>query len=311
VASGPPVAFDSRLVQTIATLTEELANKNKQIDQAAAEKLALQGRVSELEHQLRAAVARTLEVAAQPGASAAAIEAAAALGTGETRPAEALLADREREAVAGIGTSGALDIEQRRLAAQLAREQGALAMSHDVRAALASFERALEYEPDDPWTHFFIGDLHMRLGDLGSAEMAFSSGFTIAEARAARDPANTGWQRDLSVSHNKVGDVLVAQGDGAGALAAYRRSLTIAEALAARDPANTEWQRDLSYSLTKLASWFERSGNPEAALELAERSLHIDEHLAALDPTNATWQSDVRVSRAQVERLRARARGGT
>jgi hypothetical protein len=27
---------------------------------------------------------------------------------------------------------------------------------------------------------------------------------------AARDPANTEWQRDLSVSHLKIGDVLVA-----------------------------------------------------------------------------------------------------
>jgi len=38
----------------------------------------------------------------------------------------------------------------------------------------------------------------------------------IAEALAARDPANTEWQRDLSVSHNKIGDVLLAQGDGPG-----------------------------------------------------------------------------------------------
>jgi hypothetical protein len=37
----------------------------------------------------------------------------------------------------------------------------------------------------------------------------------------------------------------------------------------------------------------------------------MDEHLAALDPTNATWQSDVRVSRNQVERLRAQATGRT
>ena len=40
---------------------------------------------------------------------------------------------------------------------------------------------------------------------------------------ALADPTNAGWQRDLSVSHNKVGDVLLAQGDLAGALKAYRR----------------------------------------------------------------------------------------
>jgi hypothetical protein len=74
----------------------------------------------------------------------------------------------------------------------------------------------------------------------------------LAAARAARDPANTEWQRDLSVSHNKIGDVLVAQGDGAGALAAYRKSLAIGEALAQRDPANTQWQVDVAVSCAKL-----------------------------------------------------------
>ena len=86
------------------------------------------------------------------------------------------------------------------------------------------------------------------------------------DARRA-DPANTEWQRDLSVSHNNIGDVLVAQGDVAGALAAYRASLAIGETLAARDPANTEWQRDLSVSHDKIGDvlrgarrWRRRTG---------------------------------------------------
>ena len=70
--------------------------------------------------------------------------------------------------------------------------------------------------------------------------------------RSERDPANTEWQRDLSVSHNKIGDVLVAQGDGAGALAAYRKGLEICEVLAGRDPANALWQTDLAVSCSKL-----------------------------------------------------------
>ena len=68
------------------------------------------------------------------------------------------------------------------------------------------------------------------------------------------DPANTQWQRDLSVSHDRIGDVLVAQGDGPEALAAYRKGLDIREALAARDPANTEWQTDVAVSCAKLGA---------------------------------------------------------
>ena len=90
-------------------------------------------------------------------------------------------------------------------------------------------------------------------GDGPGALAAYRKSLAIAEALAARDPANTAWQRDLSVSHERIGNVLVAQGDGPGALAGYRKSLAIREALVARDPANTEWQRDLIVSFVKLS----------------------------------------------------------
>ena len=69
---------------------------------------------------------------------------------------------------------------------------------------------------------------------------------------AARDPANTDWQRDLSISYERIGDVQLQQGDLAGALASYRKALVIGEILAARDPNNAEWQRDLIVSLANL-----------------------------------------------------------
>jgi hypothetical protein len=52
---------------------------------------------------------------------------------------------------------------------------------------------------------------------------------------SASDPANTQWQRDLSISHDKLGDVATAAGD-----------------LASADPANTTWQRDLSVVQQKI-----------------------------------------------------------
>ncbi len=77
----------------------------------------------------------------------------------------------------------------------------------------------------------------------------------IREALRPRDPANTEWQRDLSVSQDRIGDVLVAQGDRDGALKAYREGLAIREALTRRDPANTEWQGDLqSFRCMKIAT---------------------------------------------------------
>ena len=76
---------------------------------------------------------------------------------------------------------------------------------------------------------------------------------TSASRLAAADPANTEWQRDLSVSHNKLGDVAVAAGD----LTAARdrlpgRPATSRERLAAADPANTGWQRDLRIARQRI-----------------------------------------------------------
>src|SRR5262245_17577092 len=56
---------------------------------------------------------------------------------------------------------------------------------------------------------------------------------------AAANPANTEWQRDVSLSLDRVGNVLVADGRTAEALDAYRAGLTIAEKLVAADPGNT------------------------------------------------------------------------
>ncbi len=280
---------ESQVVRIVATLTDELERKNRQI--------------KELEEQLRAAVARTLTAAAQPNASEAVIAAADALGAGDTRPAESLLSNQEREEASQIGVPGADDAQQRAQAAALAREQGALAMGRDVRAALAAFERAAEYEPDDTWTHFFIGDLQVQLGDLDAATQSFGRGRALAKALAGRDPANTQWQRDLSVSHDKIGNVLVAQGDGPGALAAYRKALKIAEALAGRDPANTEWQRDLSISHDRIGNVLVAQGDGPGALGAYRKSLGIREALAGRDPANTQWQTDVAVSCAKLGAL--------
>ncbi len=89
-------------------------------------------------------------------------------------------------------------------------------------------------------------------GDGPGALAAYRNSLPIAEALAARDPANTQWQSDLSVSYRKIGNVLVAQDDGPGALAAYRNGLAIADALATRGAANTQWQTGLAMSCAGL-----------------------------------------------------------
>lgn len=81
----------------------------------------------------------------------------------------------------------------------------------------------LAVEPDWPEalhaTFWFLtdqGDLARIRTILAVAEDEYKAAREIAQHLTSGDPANTEWQRDLSVSHNKIGDVLVAQGDGPG-----------------------------------------------------------------------------------------------
>jgi tetratricopeptide (TPR) repeat protein len=286
---------DPRVLQIVATLTDELDRKNRLLDERAAESVALQGRVRELEGQLQAAIARTLTAAAQADAGEAAIAAADALESGDTRPAEALLSSQEQEEAAQIGIPGMDDARQRREAAALAREQGALALGHNIRAALESFQRAVEYEPDHIWTQFYIGDLHVLVGDLGAAMRSFRKGAASAESCLRENPDDSVAQRNLSVSQYKIGDVLVAQGDGPAGLAAYRTGLAITEALAGRVPANTLLQRDLSVSHEKIGDVLEAQGDGPGALAAYRTAMVIRESLAVLDPANTLWQRDLSV----------------
>ena len=78
------------------------------------------------------------------------------------------------------------------------------------------------------WVNYInLGDLLASQEDLDGALASYRSAITTAETLANRYPANTQWQRDLSVSHEKIGDVLVLQGDSDGALAVYREALAV------------------------------------------------------------------------------------
>ena len=92
-----------------------------------------------------------------------------------------------------------------------------------------------------------LGDVAVAAGDLAAARTAYQASLDIRLRLAAADPANTGWQRDLSVSHKARGRRDRGRGPG-------RRPHRLPGQprhrvrLAAADPANTEWQRDLSVS---------------------------------------------------------------
>ncbi|MDF1735453.1 MAG: hypothetical protein P1U37_09230 [Minwuia sp.] len=123
----------------------------------------------------------------------------------------------------------------------------------------------------------------LRRGDRQNAERLVLLMLDRAGAQVERDPENTEWQRDLSISHDRVGDIRVATGDREGARKAFEAGMRIHEALARRDPENTEWQRDLIVSHVKLAgSGADPARHYAAALDIA-RTLASDDRLMPVD----------------------------
>jgi hypothetical protein len=52
-----------------------------------------------------------------------------------------------------------------------------------------------------------LGDAARAAGDLAAARDRYQAGLGIAARLAAADPANTGWQRDLSAVRQKIADL--------------------------------------------------------------------------------------------------------
>jgi tetratricopeptide (TPR) repeat protein len=116
----------------------------------------------------------------------------------------------------------------------------------------------------------------MTVGRHEEALAEYRRSLAIADKLAAADPGNTGWQRDLSVSHNKIGDLLMTAGRREEALAEYRMGLEIAEKLVAADPGNTGWQADLVISCYKVS----RVSEPAAARAALLRAITVADMLA-------------------------------
>ena len=122
-------------------------------------------------------------------------------------------------------------------------------------AAFLAETRPLIPPQERAWV--LVADLELTTllaaGDLRAATRLADDIHQAVADRAAADPTNTGWQRDLSLSHDRLGDLAIAVGDLTAAEGSFQAGLAIAQRLAAADPTNAQWQRDLSVIQQRLA----------------------------------------------------------
>ncbi|WP_188260210.1 toll/interleukin-1 receptor domain-containing protein [Azospirillum tabaci] len=152
-----------------------------------------------------------------------------------------------------------------------------------------------------------LNELAQSLADFGDpkgAKKAAEDSLAIMRRLVEKEPGNTGFQRDLSISLDKVAD-LQRRNDPDGARALVEESLGIRRRLAEREPDNTEFQRDLSVSLNKVADR-QRRDDPDGARALVEESLGIARRLAEREPDNTEFQRDLSISLEKVADIQRR-----
>ena len=125
----------------------------------------------------------------------------------------------------------------------------------------------------------------------------------------ARDPANTEWQRDLSISRNKLGRR--AGRPGRSAVLPWRRSTARLDHRRPLGGARPRQHRVAARSLDQLRAG---SGDvrvaqgdlPGALAGVSRRVSTIADRSAPRDPANAEWQRDLSVSRDKLGDVRRR-----
>lgn len=229
----------------------------------------------------------------QPGADPTVRAAALAIDSGNTAPAEALLRQQEESLAQRAGNADAQAAEDRKQAAELARQQGALAFLTDKRAALIAYKRAAQYEPDDARTQILIGDLQLLNGDTQQAHTTFVNAASIAKANLAARPGDVDIQRSLAVIHNRIGEVREAQGDLRGAQDEYQQALTSLDDQTAQFPNNSGLWRDLAATHANLGRIIKAQGDLSKAGVEIRKSNAISERLAQQEAGNPQFQLDL------------------
>jgi eukaryotic-like serine/threonine-protein kinase len=177
---------------------------------------------------------------------------------------------------------------------------GRLDIIEDVQKQVETYYGNLGFRQEDPnaannWATLLRseGDRLRAQGDLDGAKSKFQQSLEVAEKLANQAPANTTWQRNLSVIYSRLGLAEFFQGDLARAKAHSQRALEIALKLANQDPSNGIWQRELGVSYNRLGMVLLAQGDLSGANVQFQTCLEISLKLVDKDPSNRLWQRDL------------------
>jgi serine/threonine-protein kinase len=221
---------------------------------------------------------------------------------------EALAVHRKALAIRReLATESGANLETRLNLARSLRLMGVtLYRTGDSAGALSSCEEALDLaqtlEVDHPTNEVrsvladirsYTGTLLSVIGKPVEALAVHQKSLAIREKLAATEPADTGYQLELSWTYNDIGHALRASGKPAEALEAHRKALAIAHKLADDKPAVARIQMNLAGTYNNIGLILSRLGQPSEALEAQSKALPIRQRLVDANPAVSDFQGDL------------------
>jgi tetratricopeptide (TPR) repeat protein len=135
---------------------------------------------------------------------------------------------------ARAGQETARAAKDRKEAAIVYRNLGAIAGLADPKRALEAYEKAVELDPDDPNSLFWVGWIEIDYGDLNKAQARLERVLTLA-----RTDGQAYYKYWALIG---LGAITQRRGNLAGALKSYEDGLAIAERLAKSGSGNADWR---------------------------------------------------------------------
>lgn len=173
--------------------------------------------------EVQRAVAVMVAASRQPDDNPAGRAAVDALMTGDTRPSQDYLRRQEVDALKRAGQKGAVSTDGVQAAANFASEQAALLSISNISDALQVYQRAVDYQPDDPWTLMKLGDAQVTAGKTSAALSTFKRAKELIETKSS--PSSRYSSHAMAAALLRIGDVLAMKGEYNSALDYYRGAL--------------------------------------------------------------------------------------
>ncbi|MCO4876230.1 tetratricopeptide repeat protein [Paraburkholderia caribensis] len=175
--------------------------------------------------EVQRAVATMVAASRQPDDDPAGRAAVDALMTGDTRPSQDFLRRQEVDALNRAGQKGAVGTDGVQAASNFASEQAALLSISNISDALQVYQRAVDYQPDDPWTLMRLGDAQVTAGKTSAALSTFERAVELIKPKLSS--SNRYSSHTMAAALLRIGDVLAMKGENKSALDHYQDALNL------------------------------------------------------------------------------------